>query len=311
MAVCPNPIIPENFSQAWQAVSRKNRTARVKAAIRKIAKPFAEFLFFPLYLILSFGAASTFTTANVQALIGRIPVLPQLWAKVQALVFGSAEGILEQSLMAAAFLYAIPFAVYLLVAAIIALVYHPRTPAPSGALKADAQDLWTLARNAQMNARSKGKDFSGTLALIAGILAALAALTVIFYWLLVPGAEDLLAGIGVAQALKMFALALILIFSYGILMIPLDLLMKLVHMCHVSKRTVQNTELFFRSLRVAPAVAPVAAPEAPAEPTEAPAEPAEAPAEPAEAPAEPAEAPAEPAEAPAEPAEAPAEPVKE
>ena len=307
MAGFPNPITSENFPKAWRIARRKYKKAKVTAAIRKIAKPIGEFIFFPIFLIMAFGASVTFTTPNVSALISRVPVVPGLWQKLTAMAFGSADTILDYILRSALLLYAIPFAVFLVIALIIALVYHPKTYTPSGDSYQDGQALWTMARHALTDSRSKGKDVSGTLALITGIVHALGSLAVVFYWLLVPGGEDVLAGIGIANTLKLFALALILIFSYAMAASPLNLLMKLACATPVSTKIPESAEDYCRGLRRGPAavsVAPVAAPVAvaatvsaaiPAEtPTEAPAASEDAPAEtPAEAPTEPEAAPAE------------------
>ena len=299
MASFPNPITNENFSVAWRIGCRKYKDAKVKAAIRRIAKPIAELLFFPGFLVLAFGASMTFSTPNVSALIGRVPILSGLWQQLEALLFASADTVPEQILRAAIALYAIPLAVFLIVALIVVLVYHPRTYAVSGNAYQDSQALWTMARHALTESRSKGKDVSGTLALISGILAALGALAVIFYWLLVPGGEDVLAGIGVANTLKLFALALILIFSYSLVVLPLTLLMRLVCWTPISRHFPERAESYCRGQNRGPfpvAAAPVPAAAAPAAQAVA-AEPpvAEQPEAPAEAPAEtPAEAAVEP-----------------
>ena len=302
MAGFPTPITHENFPRAWQIVCRKYKNAKVKAAIRKIAKPIGEFLFFPAFLMMAFGASIVFTTPNVSALIGRIPVVPGLWQQLSAILFGSADTVPVLILRSALFLYAIPFATFLVVALIIALVYHPKTYSTSGNTYQDGQALWTMARHALTDSRSKGKDVSGTLALVTGIIEALGALAVVFYWLLVPGGEDVLAGIGIVNTLKLFGLALILIFSYPLVALPLDLLMKLVCASPVSKKIPESAEDYCRGLRRGPAavnMAPVTVPvvvpvvAAAAAPAEAPAEkaseaPSEEPAEekPAETPAE-------------------------
>ena len=309
MAGFPDPITNENFPAAWSTVCRKYKHAKVKAAIRKIAKPIAELLFFPAFLMLAFGASVTYTTPNVSALIRRSPVVPGLWQQLETVLFGSADTVLDHILRSALFLYAIPFAAFLITALIILLVYHPKTYGVSGDVYRDGQALWTMARHAATDSRVKGKDVGGTLALIAGIIEALGALAVIFYWLLVPGGEDVLAGIGVTNTLKLFGLALVLIFSYALVALPLELMMKLICACPVSRKISQRAEDYCRGLRRGPAVdmPPVIVPTATAPavpvgaPTEAPEEAsAEAPEEaaPAEAPEE---APAE--EAPEAPAE--------
>ena len=290
MAGFPNPITSENFQKAWRIARRKYKKAKVTAAIRKIAKPIGEFIFFPTFLLMAFGASVTFTTPNVSALISRVPVVPGLWQKLAATAFGSADTVLDYVLRSALLLYAVPFAVFLAVALIIALVYHPKTYNTSGDSYQDGQALWTMARHALTDSKTKGKDVSGTLALITGIIHALGSLAVVFYWLLVPGGEDVLAGIGIVNTLKLFGLALILIFSYALVAFPLNLLMKLVCATPVSAKIPERAEDYCRGLRRGPAVAtaePAAAPAAAAAPAEAPAEaPSEAPVEPETAPAE-------------------------
>ena len=296
MAGFPNPITNENFPKAWRIARRKYKKAKVTAAIRKIAKPIGESIFFPIFLIMAFGASVNFTTPNVSALISRVPVVPGLWQKLAATTFGSADTAIDYILRSALLLYAIPFAVFLVIALIIALVYHPKTYTPSGDSYQDGQALWTMARHALTDSRSKGKDVSGTLALITGIVHALGSLAVVFYWLLVPGGEDVLAGIGIANTLKLFGLALVLIFSYALVAAPLNLLMKLVCATPVSAKIPESAEDYCRGLRrgpaavnIAPMVVPVAVAAAiPAEtPTEAPAASEDTPAEtPTETPSE-------------------------
>ena len=299
MAGFPNPITSEDLPKAWSTVCRKYKKAKVAAAIRKIAKPIGEFLFFPIFLILAYGAAVNFTTPNVSALISSVPVAPDLWQKLEATIFGSSDGIVDCVVRSALLLYAIPFAVFLVVALIIALAYHPKTYTLSGDRYQDGQALWTMARHALTDSRSKGKDVSGTMALITGIVHALGSLAVVFYWLLVPGGEDVLAGIGIANTLRLFALALILIFSYALVAFPLNLLMKLACATPVSPKIPESAEDYCRGLRRGPAavsVAPVAATAvvSAAVPAETPAEaPASSEDAPAETPAEPETAPAE------------------
>lgn len=321
MANFPNPITKDNFPKAWRIVRRRYKLAKVKAAIRRIAKPVGEFLFFPAFLMLAFGAAISFTTPGIQALIGKTPFVAPLWFQLKAILFGSASSTLDYIIRGAAFLYAIPFGAFLAVSLVIAIVYHPKAFSPSGDIVQDAQALWTMARYAQSDAKRKGGDLSGTLSLITGILAALSALFIIFYWLLFPGGENLLAGIGVYQTLRLFAIALILIFAYAPVAFPLNMLMKLVHWCPGAKRMADSAEIFCRGLRrgpvppMAPMAAPVAAAPVAAAAVAAEAAPAPVQEAPAEVPAAgevPQEAPAEEAqasdEAPAQtPSETPAE----
>ena len=301
MAGFPNPITNEDLPKAWSIIRRKYKKAKVTAAIRKIAKPIGEFLFFPLFLMMAFGASVKFTTPNVSALICRVPVVPGLWQKLEGTLFGSADTVLDYILRSALFLYAVPLAVFLIAALIIVLVYHPKTYSLSGNAYQDGQALWTMARHALTDSRAKGKDVSGTLALIAGIIEALGSLAVVFYWLLVPGAEDVLAGIGIVNTLRLFGLALILIFSYTLVALPLNLMMKLICTTSVSGKLPQLAEDYCRSLRRGPApvtVDPVAVPVVVPVVAAAAAVPAETP------PAAPSEAPAE---KPAVPEAAPAE----
>lgn len=299
MADFSKPITLENFPKAWRSVRCRYKLAKVKAAIRRIAVPVGEILFFPAFLMLAFGSAVSFTTPGIQALLAKVPVLAPAWNQLKEPLFGSASSALDYILRGAAFLYAVPFCAFLAAALLIAIVYHPKAFSLSGNINQDAQALWTMARYARTDAKRKGGDLSGTLSLITGIIAALASLFVIFYWLLFPGGEDLLAGIGIYQTLRLFGIALILIFAYTPVAYPLNLLMKLVCWCPGAKNMADSAEIFCRSLRrgtasmtpmtpmAAPVAAAAAAAEVPAAPAEAAPVPAEAPEEvPAEEPSE-------------------------
>lgn len=312
MADFSKPITQENFPKAWRSIRRRYKLAKVKAAIRRIALPVGEILFFPAFLMLAFGSAVSFTTPGIQALLAKVPVLAPVWNQIKEPLFGSAVSTLDYILRGAAFLYAVPFCAFLAAALLISIVYHPKAFSLSGNIGQDAQALWTMARYARTDAKRKSGDLSGTLSLIAGIIAALASLFVIFYWLLFPGGEDLLAGIGIYQTLRLFGIALILIFAYTPVAYPLNLLMKLVCWCPGAKNMADSAEIFCRSLRrgavpMTPMAASVAAAAAVAEVPAAPAEKAPAPADvPQEVPSEaPAEVPAE--EPSKEPNETPAE----
>lgn len=300
MANFSKPITQENFPKAWRSVRRRYKLAKVKAAIRRIAIPVGEILFFPAFLILAFGGAVSFTTPGIQALLAKVPVLAPVWNQLKEPIFGSAVSTLDYIIRGAVFLYAVPFCAFLAVALLIAIVYHPKAFSLSGNIGQDAQALWTMARYARTDAKRKGVDLSGTLSLITGIVAALASLFVIFYWLLFPGGENLLAGIGVYQTLRLFGIALILIFAYTPVAYPLNLLMKLVCWCPSAKKMADSAEIFCRSLRRG--AAPVAAPSAAAAAADAPAAPAEEAPAPAEEPQEvPSETPEEvPSEEPSE-----------
>lgn len=316
MANFSKPITQENFPKAWRSVRRRYKLAKVKAAIRRIAVPVGEILFFPAFLMLAFGGAASFTTPGIQALLAKAPVIAPMWNQLREILFSSASSTLDYILRGAAFLYAVPFCAFLAAALLITIVYHPKAFSLSGNIHQDAQALWTMARYARTDAKRKGGDLSGTLSLITGIIAALTSLFIIFYWLLFPGGENLLAGIGVYQTLRLFGIALILIFAYTPVAYPLNLLMKLICWCPGAKKMADSAEIFCRGLRrgavpmtpmAAPVAAAAAAAEAPAKPAEAAPAPTEEPQEvPSEAPEEvPTEAPEEvPAE---EPSETPAE----
>jgi len=225
----------------------------VKHAIRKIALPIGQILFFPVFVILAAGAALSLTPPGVQRLLGSLPMLESLWKSVAETLFSSASSIVSYIVRAAAFLYLVPFAAFLLVSLVILLVYHPKAPQFTDDHRQNAETMWTLARHAQMNARLKEKDISGKLAVLTGIIAAVGVVGIFVCWLVVPGYGDLLSGLAITEHLKLFVLSLILIFSYGILNFPLTWVMKPVHSCHIPKRMVESAEVYCRSLRRVPA----------------------------------------------------------
>lgn len=263
----PNPITRENFPKAWKYVCRKYRWATKKNAVRRIAAPVGHLLFFPGFLMLALDALFTFSPAQVRSFLGKYPFLTGLWQRWEALVFANAETVGQKIGAACLVLYGIPFAAFLVVAVLVVLLRRVRLPEPGSNDRQNAETMWTLSRHAQVHAWRSERDISGTLSIITGVLAALAVLFMCFNWLIVPGGVNLIGSMSLTENLKFFALAVILIFSYGLVDLPLAGLMKLVHYCHVPKNLPHTAELYVRSL--GSQSAPVNKEEAPAAPVQA------------------------------------------
>lgn len=248
MATFPTPITNESFPRAWRFVSRKYRWALKKKALKKYALPIGQLLFFPAFWIAALGTVCSYAPPTVKAIVSRVPVLTQIWQKVTEVLPSAAGSVTQQIISLCCLLYLIPLAAYCLVALVILLVYHPKTPSLSGSASKDAETLWTMSRHAQLNAWHRERDIAGSLALITGILA-VAAICCGIFLVAIPAGIPVFAGVPLTENLHFFVLALILIFSYGLLNLPLSLLLRAFSRCHVSQELASTAEVYCRSVR--------------------------------------------------------------
>lgn len=248
MAGFSSPITRDNFPSAWRYVTRKYRWAKKKSKMRSIGLTMGQVLYFPGFLILMLGAVCTLTPRSVTSFVEKAPFLVRFWNRVSGIVFAGADTAGVQLLRLAFLVYGIPLAVFLIISLIILLAYHPRAIKLSGNHRKDAEALWSMARHAQNMARENEKDINGPLAIFTGIAAAAGAVAVIIYWITDPVGKELAAQQRLSTNLKLFALALILIFSYNIINLPLAVVMKLICGCSVPKRLSSAAEIYCRSI---------------------------------------------------------------
>lgn len=254
MAGFPTPITADNFSSAWRYVTRKYRLAKKASKTRSLALSLGQILYFPAFLILMLGAVCTLTPRSVTSFVEKAPAAVRFWNRISGLLFAGADTLGQQLLRGAIILYGVPLAVFLVAAILIFLVYHPRALPLTGDSRKDAEALWSMARHAQNMARENEKDINGPLAIFTGIAAAAFAIGVIIYWISDPVGKELASQQGLSTNLKLFALALILIFSYNILNLPLAVVMKVMCSCSVPKRLSSAAEIYCRGVRADGAV---------------------------------------------------------
>jgi len=249
MAGFPSPITKDNFSDAWRYVTRKYRWANKKAKMRTVALTLGQVLYLPGFLIMMLCAVCTLTPRSVTSFIEKAPFLVRFWNRLSGLLFAGMETTGQQLARCALILYGLPLAVFFAVSILILLLYHPKASKPSGSDRQDAEALWYMARHAKGLGTKKGPDVTGFPAILCGALAGAGTLGLIIYWVTDPVGKALFLQQGFSTTLTFFALALILIFSYNIIILPLLLVMKAFCACPMPKRLSTEAEIYCRSLR--------------------------------------------------------------
>lgn len=144
-------ITPENFDSCWQFIDRLRRKSRRMNAIARIGGFFANLFFLFSLLFLANGILYNHFHGYYHAFLDSLPVFPQLWAYITQLFLNPGDGLTAEigKLLPAA--YGLSMLLFLALALLIALLYHPRRrQVPAGTyaeqtqlLSKAAQEAWT------------------------------------------------------------------------------------------------------------------------------------------------------------------------
>lgn len=252
MSHCPAPITAENFQTAWKCIARKRRWSMKKELIRRVSVSVSQILYFFVFLILALGVFYEMGGPLVRRFMDQFEEVGIWWHMVSDPVLAGASGEAERILRCAGVLYLLPFCTVLPFAALIALLYHPRTPKQTGDLQQDAWQLRSLAKHAQVYAQRKENDTAKICSFFMGIVMVLFVLGMMLY----AYEDDSLRNEVVAQAhlanLRCFLYGVAIFLCYRIVNLPLKWMLKLLHYCHVPKDLVPLTEAYHSSLQHAP-----------------------------------------------------------
>lgn len=242
MLFTPPVVSDENFQNAWRYAAGKQYWAKKTALVRRITAPLAQFLFFWGFMILVYGAALTMVHPTVTAFLSAEPGIPALWNQFAELLFASAQTEVQRLQACAVLLYGLPLAVTLPIALAICLFYHPLPRKPTGEKAQDAFALRSMAKQAQFHARQKEPKMLLTCRVFAGCLIGMLFFGYIIYCLNVPGMKQLIVGQATRVPIHILVLTFVTILSYRIINLPLLLLLKLLGICYVPKKFVEDTE---------------------------------------------------------------------
>lgn len=253
MVSLPASITADNFSKVWKYSARKFYWSKKKAVIRKVSVPVSQLLYFFLFIIFSYGAAYSMIPGTVHRYILKLPVLVSLWTDFESLFFASAATETHRLILTAGALYLLPFCAGILSALLICLLYHPRTPRQTGEPAQDAVEMWGMAKHAQIYAKQKEPNTASDCAAFAGMLIAVAVLGYLLYGLTLPGLKQQIVSEAHTANMRLFVYAAALFFSFKLLNIPLHLLLKMLHICHIPKKLLSVTEAYCHSLQASSA----------------------------------------------------------
>lgn len=244
MFTCPDTVTSENFSSLWKYASRKCYWSKKKYIIRSIAVPVSQFIYFACFMILAYGVFYSMMGSGMTAYVNQVPELVSLWQRFSGLLFASVQTEAQRLIRCALFLYLPPFAASVPIALAVMLLYHPRGSKETGNQSQDARELWVLSKHAQVYAQRKESNTANICAVFAGMISIAVICGFFLYQLNMPALRAQVEATANSANLRLFLYAAAIFFIYRILNIPLYLLLKLLHHCHVPQKLVEITEAY-------------------------------------------------------------------
>lgn len=242
------PITEENFSEAWKWIARKRRWSIKKELIRRVSVSIAQIVYFFLFLILTFGVFYEMGGSFVRIYINQIPQAGIWWNQLSAPILADASTEAMRILRCAGILYLLPFCTVIPPVLLIVLLYHPRTPKQTGDKKQDAWQLRSLAKHAQVYAQKKENNTATTCSFFMGILMCLFVLGLLLFAYANPSMRDQVVAEAHLANLRCFLYGAAMFFCYRIVNIPLVLMLKALHFCHVPASIVTDTETYYNQV---------------------------------------------------------------
>lgn len=154
MASLCNPITRDNFSDSWQSVDKKRRTAKKKYVTGKIATFFSNMVFAVLILITGNGLIHDHLEGSYCRFLESIPYFLPLWNKATAVLLKPDWNIALQIAIPLLTVYTVCFAVCGLFVLLTTALYHPfQRKFPESTPKENAGQLLAIARDARKYSR--------------------------------------------------------------------------------------------------------------------------------------------------------------
>ncbi len=245
MAACPSPITAEQFRDAWKCIARKRRRSIKKELIRRVCVTLAQIVYFFVFLILAIGIFYEMCGPLVRSYMDRIPQIGAMWSWIRDAVLAGAVGEVCRILRCAGALYLLPLGTALVPAMLIWVLYYPRTPKQTGNAKQDAWKLRAMAKHAQVYAQKQENQTAGVCSVFVGVLMAAFVLGLMLYAYTDPSLRDEVVAQAHMANLRCFLCGAALYVCYRIANIPLKLLLKLLHFCHVPASMVTDTQDYY------------------------------------------------------------------
>lgn len=175
------PITPENFDACWAITDRLRRKARRMCAIARIGGFLTNlFLLFAL-LFISVGLIADHVRGSFRMFMTSLPLFPDLWDTITELVLKPGDSLTAQAGKLVLCAYGSSILLFIGLALVIALLYHPRSkPVPQGTYAEQTALLCKAAQEAWARSfRTKiGTSIASTLLMIVAAFVLLFSYTV-------------------------------------------------------------------------------------------------------------------------------------
>lgn len=253
MATYTSPITTENLPQAWSLAAGKYYWAKKKHAIRNATVSVSQILYYFTFSILVYGVVYTMVDPLVTKYVSRLPTLVQWWEAFYALWYASAETEAQRLIQTALFLYGVPFVPSLVIAVLIAMLYHPILPKKSEDPVINSESLRTMAKHAQVFSQRKDPHTLGMCSVFLAI-----PLGILFYGLILfcmeqPSLNQAIVAQGTRIPLWILGLVIASLVAYRVINLPLWLILKLMSFCHVPKNLAADAEQYYLEMHQKPA----------------------------------------------------------
>ena len=146
----PFPVTPENFSVCWDYVDVRRRKARSRAAIAKVGGFIANLVFLLCILLGANGLIYQHFHGPYHAFLAQSDLFTRIWDSVAGLLLTAADSLPLQAVKLLGASYVLSTVVFLMIALVVSLVYHPRKQAePDGSYPEKTAALVSAAREAR------------------------------------------------------------------------------------------------------------------------------------------------------------------
>lgn len=144
-----SPITPENFDSCWTLTDRLRRKSRRMCAIARIGGFLTNlFLLFAL-LFISVGLIADQVRGSFRMFVTSLPLYPDLWKAITELALKPGDSLTAQAVKLVLCAYGASILLFISLALVIALLYHPRKKAvPQGTYAERTELLCKAAQEA-------------------------------------------------------------------------------------------------------------------------------------------------------------------
>ena len=235
----PTPITAETFPQAWEYTVEKLRKSKVSRIAGNLIIPVGNVLFLACSVVLSFGLLYTKGGFALSSFLGSIPYLPQIWNQYESLLQlkEASDGVQWAVYLLGGYLAA--FLPCVILSGLVHLIYRPKAPAmPNETDAKNAVHLRSIALSARSN--SLKNHGSPTVCIMLYFVIMFAGLAV--YVLGNPG--NINTGV---DPLSILIYTMIMFVAYGLINYILQLMLRPLYYCKVSKELIGDTHRYFNT----------------------------------------------------------------